>query len=153
MKTAMTRLFALLLCVLMLCASLALVSCDLPLLKNEVAKTDKAETEVVPAETETEVLTVTFHLTVTFADGSKKELDVTTDKDTVGDALLADGTIAGDTTEYGLYVKTVLGVTADWNVDQTYWGLYVDGEYSMVGISSVKAADGLRVELRQEKGM
>lgn len=156
MKNTMTRLLALLLCVLTLCVSLALVSCDLPLLKNEVTKTEAPATGTTAPETDTEAATearVSFTLTVTFGDGSTKDYTVATDKDNVGDALLAEGIVAGDVGEYGLYIKTVAGVTADWDKDQTYWGLYVNGDYSMVGISGVKVTEGLRVELKLEKGM
>ena len=41
---------------------------------------------------------------------------VKTDKDTVGAALLEHGLIAGDESQYGLYVKVVNGITADYDV-------------------------------------
>ncbi len=55
----------------------------------------------------------------------------------------ADGlTFSGSESEYGMMVETVNGVTADWNVDQSYWGFFVNGEYCNYGIDSQPVADG-----------
>lgn len=61
---------------------------------------------------------------------------VNTDETILADALLGVELIEGDMEQYGLYVKKVNGVTADYDVDQTYWALYIDGEYAPTGISS-----------------
>ncbi len=61
---------------------------------------------------------------------------VKTDAETVGAALLEQNLIAGDESEYGLYVKKVNGITADYDVDQSYWAFYVDGEYAMSGVDT-----------------
>ena len=58
---------------------------------------------------------------------------VKTDCDTVGAALLDLGLIDGDQGPYGIYIKKVNGITADYDVDQTYWTFYVNGEMSMSG--------------------
>ena len=61
---------------------------------------------------------------------------IKTDKDTVGAALLENNLIAGDESEYGLYVKVVNGITADYDVDQSYWSFYINGEYAMTGVDT-----------------
>ena len=61
------------------------------------------------------------------------------------------GLIEGESSAYGLYVKRVCGVLADYDVDATYWALYVNGESSMVGVDSVKCADAESVEFRLVK--
>ena len=43
-------------------------------------------------------------------------------------ALLEHGLIAGEETELGLMVKTVNGITADYNVDRSYWAFYINGD-------------------------
>ena len=43
---------------------------------------------------------------------------IKTDAETLGDALLAHNLIAGDQGDFGLYVKVVNGITADYDVDQ-----------------------------------
>ena len=54
-------------------------------------------------------------------DGNETNFVVNTDKETVGDALLEQNLIEGDDSEYGLYVKTVNGITVDYDTDHTYW--------------------------------
>ena len=61
---------------------------------------------------------------------------VKTYAETVGAALLAHNLIAGDESEYGLYIKKVNGITADYDVDQSYWAFYVNGEYAMSGVDA-----------------
>ncbi len=51
-------------------------------------------------------------------------------------------TFSGSESEYGMMVDTVNGVTADWNVDQSYWGFYINGEYCNYGIDAQPVADG-----------
>lgn len=92
-----------------------------------------------------------FPFIVTFADGTKQDYVISTSKKTVGEALVDAGLIAGEESEYGLYVKTVCGVTADYDADGTYWALYVDGEPSLVGVDSLKCADVMDVEFRIAK--
>ena len=94
---------------------------------------------------------VSFYLTVTDLDGTQKEFVVKTDKGNVADALVEVGLVSGEDSEYGLYIKVVNGITADYNVDGSYWSLLVNGEMSMVGASSVSVAEGLRVELKKTK--
>ena len=72
----------------------------------------------------------------------KVTFTVKTDKETVGEALLDAKLIEGDTTEYGLYVKKVNGITADYNVDQSYWAFYIDGEYAMTGVDATPIEAG-----------
>lgn len=49
---------------------------------------------------------------------------------------------SGTESEYGMMVETVNGVTADWNVDQSYWGFYVNGDYCNYGIDTQPVVDG-----------
>lgn len=44
--------------------------------------------------------------------------------------------------EEGGFVDTINGEKADWNVDQSYWAIYVNGEYGMFGIADQPVADG-----------
>ena len=45
------------------------------------------------------------------------------------------GLIAGEDSDYGLYVKTVNGVTVDYDTDGKYWAFYVDGEYAATDVA------------------
>ena len=67
---------------------------------------------------------------------------VNTDKATVGEALTSIDLISGEKAEYGLYIKTVNGMSADYNKDKSYWGVYVNGVYSMDGVDSIEFKSG-----------
>ncbi len=92
-----------------------------------------------------------FGFTVTDLDGNKTEFTVRTDKTTVGEALLDAKLIEGDNSEYGLYVKKVNGITADYDTDGTYWAFYIDGEYAMTGVDITEITDGANYEFRISK--
>ena len=66
---------------------------------------------------------------------------INTDKDTVGAALLEHELIEGEPGEYGMYVKTVNGILADYNVNKSYWLLYIDGEYAMSGVDTTQIVE------------
>lgn len=83
-----------------------------------------------------------FDLAVVDADGNETELEIHTDKTTVGDALTELGVIAGEPGDYGLYVKTVNGITADYDKDGKYWAFYINGEYAQKGVDAVEITDG-----------
>ena len=76
---------------------------------------------------------------------------IKTDKDTVGAALLEHSLIAGEESQYGLYVKVVNGVTADFDIDQSYWGFYINGEMAMTGVDSTEITEGTVYRLEYTK--
>lgn len=76
---------------------------------------------------------------------------IKTDKDTVGAALIEHGLIAGDESQYGLYVKSVNGMTADYDVDKSYWAFYINGEYAMTGVDSTEIDEGATYQLEYTK--
>lgn len=83
-----------------------------------------------------------FSLTVTDQDGTESRYEVHTDKETVGDALQELGVIQGEESEYGLYVKTVNGLTLDYDKDGKYWAFYVNGEYASAGVDATAITEG-----------
>ncbi len=74
-----------------------------------------------------------------------------TDAGTLGDALLTHALISGEHSEYGMYVKTVNGILADYDIDGYYWSVLKDGEYLMTGVDSTAIADGEHYELVRTK--
>ena len=91
-----------------------------------------------------------FNLTVTDADGNETEFTVNTDKKTVGDALIELDFISGDEGQYGLYVKTVNGITVDYDKDGKYWAFYVDGEYAMAGVDTTEIDENVTYAFKVE---
>ena len=95
--------------------------------------------------------TATFTFQVVDGDGKQTDFTIATDKGTVGEALLAEGLIAGEEGPYGLYVKTVNGITADYDVDGTYWAFYVNGEMAPTGVDATPVEDGAVYAFKVEK--
>lgn len=83
-----------------------------------------------------------FTFTVVDTDGNETAYEIHTDKATVGEALVELGLIAGEDSEYGLYVKSVNGITVDYDTDGKYWAFYVDGEYAQTGVDSTEIVPG-----------
>lgn len=94
---------------------------------------------------------VKFSFNVTDSTGTEKKFEVHTDKKTVGEALLDVNLISGDESEYGLYVKTVDGITADFDKDGVYWAFYVDGKYAETGVDSTEVKEGSVYSFKIEK--
>ncbi len=82
-----------------------------------------------------------FTVTVVHADGSSKDFTYTTDTDKLGDYLESQGLIESEGADSGMF-HTVDGEKADWNVNQSYWALYVGEEYAMQGIYDTPIEDG-----------
>ena len=91
----------------------------------------------------------------TFGEGSKtitvtvtaEEQTVTftlhTDAETLEEAMVENELVDGDESEYGLYIKYVNGIRADYTKDGGYyWGLTKDGKTTDYGAGSATLADG-----------
>ncbi|MBR2890173.1 MAG: DUF4430 domain-containing protein [Oscillospiraceae bacterium] len=94
---------------------------------------------------------VSFPLEIIDKDGNSVKITVSTDKETVGEAQLELGLVEGDSGEYGLYIKSVNGIVADYDVDATYWAFYINGEYAMTGVEMTPIAEGDSYLLKVEK--
>ena len=78
-------------------------------------------------------------------------LTVNTDESNLAAALLALDLVTGEDGAYGLYVKTVNGILADYDVDNTYWKLSKSGTELMTGASGVTIASGDHYEFTRAK--
>ena len=91
-----------------------------------------------------------FNFKVTGLDGKVEEFLISTDKETVGAALQELNLIAGDQGDFGLYVKTVNGVTVDYDKDGKYWAFYIDGAYAPKGVDQTNIEAGKVYEFKAE---
>ncbi len=91
---------------------------------------------------ETEAGSKGYTVTVIHKDGSEKIFEYRTDAEYLAEALLEEGLVSGDSTEYGLTIITVDGEDAVWEVDSAYWSILVDGEYAITGASEIPVYDG-----------
>ena len=81
-------------------------------------------------------------VTVVHKDTSEKNFRYHTDAKYLGHVLLEEGLIQGEEGPYGLVISTVDGETADWNVDQSYWALYIGEDYATTGADGIVLTDG-----------
>ncbi len=93
---------------------------------------------------------IQFTFKVVDRDGKETSFDITTDRETVGEALLDEKLIEGDEGEYGLYVKRVNGIEAIYENDGTYWSFYINGEYAMTGVDTTKVEAGATYTFKVE---
>ncbi len=138
MKKQITKIVAVLLCALML---LTAVACQ-----------EKIDAEGLWKD-------ATYRSDKTFGDGAitvKVEVQagedsitftIKTDKETLGEALLEHELIEGEDGAFGLYVKKVNGILADYDVNQRYWKLTKNGETMPTGVDMTEIADGEHYEL------
>lgn len=105
-----------------------------------------------------------FRENKTFGEGEKKitlyvvvedfyvEFTVHTDKENLADALLEHKIVEGDENgPYGLYIKKVNGILADYEKDQTYWSFEIQGQAQVHGVSEEILEDGEAFELVLKK--
>ncbi len=83
-------------------------------------------------------------------DGNETQFEIHTDKEMVGEALQELNLIDGEEGEYGLFVKTVNGITADYDTDGVYWAFYVNGEYATSGVDVTQITEGDSYALKVE---
>lgn len=148
MTTNLKKLLSVIVCIVLLAAvALFTIGCS-----NANDKTD-------PVPSDTTGMTVTllgegerqFDFYVTDADGNTTKFVIKTDKKIVGEALLELKLIEGEEGPYGLYVKKVNGIKADYDTDKTYWAFYVDGEYAMSGVDTTEIESGKIYSFKIEK--
>ena len=162
------RIYSWLLC-MMLIVAMALITAGCSTKKQDVSEQPEAVTQetkenetqeiqkVTPLETGETAIQVLgegqtkFLFTVVDKEGNETNFEIHTDKKLVGDALLELELIDGENGEFGLYVKSVNGITADYEVDQTYWAFYVDGEYAMSGVDTTEIEAGTTYTFKVEK--
>ena len=92
-----------------------------------------------------------YTLTVVDAEGNETVHELQTDEEMLGAALLKEGLIEGDDSEYGLFVNTVDGITAN-DDNQEWWCLTKGGQSVNTGVDSTPIADGDAFELTLTTG-
>ncbi len=147
-KTHKRNVLSFLLCAVLIAAmALGMLGC------NEQPKNGDENTTATTVTSQKELGqgAVSFTFTVTDKEGNAQQFLIHTDKATVGEALSEHGLITGEEGAYGLYVKTVNGITADYDTDKTYWAFYVNGEYALTGVEKTAVTDGASYAFKVEK--
>ena len=76
---------------------------------------------------------------------------VNSDSETVGEALAEHKLVSGEKSPYGIYIKTVNGILADYDINQSYWSFTKAGEYMTTGVDATEFSDGDKFELTYTK--
>ena len=141
-KNSMRKPLSFILCIVLIAAMALLAagcSNNKPTETPGTSETTQPTQATIPADVTVKGEGATsFYFNVTDLDGKVTKFLVKTDKTVVGDALLELGLITGDPGPYGLYVKSVNGITADHDKDKSYWAFYVDGQYASTGVDATK---------------
>ena len=145
MKTTIRSVLSVALVLLMLLGVCSLAACAEPT-PTEVLWEDALYTE------DTALGSGSKTITVKVSAGEKSvTFTLRTDKETLADAMLEHGLVEGNDSQFGLYIKKVNGILADYDVDQTYWALTENGETTPTGASGVTVTDGTAYEFNRAK--
>lgn len=88
----------------------------------------------------------TLTITVVHGDESEKVFEIHTDAEYLAQALVENSIVEDNQSDYGLYILTADGETAD-EANQEWWCLTRGGESMMTGASDTPIADGECYEL------
>jgi len=97
------------------------------------------------AKTQTQAGSKTITVDIVTADGTTTKT-ITTDAEFLRGALEQEKLIAGDESQYGLFVKTVNGVTIN-EANQEWWCFTKGGEALFSGVDTTPIADGDKFEI------
>ena len=158
MKMKQTKkMFSLFLCIVLIAAmALFTTGCNEKTIENPTEAPDVTVSDVTLSDLSDESVSeigdgeTSFVFTVTGSDGNESKFIINTDKTVVGDALLELGLIEGEEGPYGLYVKTVNGETADYDVNGKYWAFYVNGDYALSGVDTTEITEGVTYSFKVE---
>ena len=107
---------------------------------EQTQEQDQQATEDVT--TEPAASTVSLTITVVHKDGSEKVFQVETDALYLGEVLISEGIVEGEQGPYGLMISAADGEVADWNVDQSYWAIFIGEEYATTGADQIPIYGG-----------
>ena len=144
-RNSVKKMLSLLLCVVLIAAmALMATGCSGEPTPSEQPNTQAAAaTEVGEGET-------VFYFSVVDAEGKQTDFMIRTNEKTVGAALVAAGLIQGEEGPYGLYVKTVLGATLDYEKDGKFWAFYENGESALKGVDQTNITPGASYAFKAE---
>ncbi len=93
----------------------------------------------------------TIAVAVIHGDETRADFSINTEAETLRGALEQENLVQGEESEYGLFIKTVDGETAD-DSQQQWWCITKGGEMLETGADSTMIADGESYELTLKTG-
>ena len=141
-KTRILKLLSVSVCIVLIAAMALMITACNGNTTNDPVSSEQTETTPNSAVKKVGEGNTTFDFTIVDADGKETKFEVSTNKTNVGEALLELELIAGEEGAYGLYVKTVNGITLDYDTDGKYWAFYVNGTYATSGVDTTEIVAG-----------
>jgi len=86
-------------------------------------------------------------VTVVHSDKTERQFHFHSEKEFLGDLLLAEGVIKGDLGPYGLYITEVDGEVANYSLNNSYWALFDGDSYATQGADTTPLTDGSHFRL------
>ncbi len=86
--------------------------------------------------------TKAFTVEITHKDGATKKVDMKSDAEFLGDALVEKGLIEYEEGPYGKFILKADGEKAVFEEDGAYWGFFVGEEYAMLGVDQTPIEEG-----------
>ena len=91
------------------------------------------------------------NITVSVIEEETQDFKITTERKYLGDALKDEKLIMGKNGQYGIFITTVNGITAD-DKKEEWWCLTKENESVMTGVDKTPISDGDKFELTLKKG-
>ena len=85
---------------------------------------------------------ISITVEVVGSDGNTTSFPIKTAATTLRGALEQENLVEGEESTYGLYIKTVNGELADYNVNGAYWAVYIRDEMAMTGVDGIEIVEG-----------
>jgi hypothetical protein len=124
--------------IIMSCIVLAVIAAGMLLVYNQFKPSSVKGSKEIVAE-------------VILADGSSKSFDIKTNAEYLREALEQEKLISGKESEYGLFVTTVDGVTAD-ESKQEWWCFTLGGATVNTSVDTTPVKDGDHFEITLKAG-
>ena len=152
-KTQIKRLLSLLVCIVLI-AAMALITSGCDDKKKDDTSTQNSTVSITAEQDEVVKLgsgAVEIDVSVVDKDGNETKFKISTDKKTLEEAVVDVNLVAGEESEFGLYIKTVNGLTLDYDTDGMFWAIYVNGQSSLVGAGEIDVVAGNQYTFKAEK--
>ena len=105
-----------------------------------------------PKDDDTDAATPkTITVEVVHKNGETKTFTITTTAATLRGALDQENLVEGEEGQFGLYIKKANGITADYDIDQSYWSFYENGALAMTSAHLTEIKDGVIYKLEYTK--
>lgn len=149
-KKQFFKLLSCLLCIVLIAATaLMATGCNDNKTNTKAPSTTVNESEI-PSANVLGTGQTKFFFSVIDTEGKEKVFEIHTDKKNVGEALIELELISGEDSQYGLYVKTVDGITLDYDKDGKYWAFYIGDQYATSGVDTTEITAGSTYTFKAE---